>query len=99
MIRYLTENDVRELLTMPDAIRLVEEALEDRAEGRAVDTLIRNFRRDGQPFWNEFHQPFWNEFHLAPVRNPAGRLTHYIGYQLDVTDRIERDHQLERLAS
>ena len=35
----------------------------------------------------------------APVRNPAGRLTHYIGYQLDVTDRIERDQQLERLAS
>lgn len=61
------------------------------AEGRAVDTLIRNFRRDGRPFWNEFH--------LSPVRNPAGRLTHYIGYQLDVTDRVERDHQLERLAS
>jgi ornithine cyclodeaminase/alanine dehydrogenase-like protein (mu-crystallin family) len=37
MIRYLTESDVRELLAMSDAIRLVEEALEDRAEGRAVD--------------------------------------------------------------
>ncbi|WP_420124398.1 PAS domain-containing protein [Nakamurella sp.] len=60
-------------------------------QGRAVDTLILNFRRDGRPFWNEFH--------LSPVRNPAGRLTHYIGYQLDVTDRIERDQQLERLAS
>lgn len=60
-------------------------------EGCAVDTLILNFRSDGRPFWNEFH--------LSPVRNPAGRLTHYIGYQLDVTDRIERDQQLERLAS
>ena len=61
------------------------------AEGRAVDTLILNFRRDGRPFWNEFR--------LSPVRNPAGRVTHYVGYQLDVTDRIEREQQLDRLAS
>jgi PAS domain S-box-containing protein len=60
-------------------------------EGRAVDTMILNFRRDGRPFWNEFH--------LSPVRNGAGRLTHYVGYQLDVTDRVERQHQLDRLAS
>jgi PAS domain S-box-containing protein len=60
-------------------------------EGRAVDTMILNFRRDGRPFWNEFH--------LSPVRNGSGRLTHYVGYQLDVTDRVERQHQLDRLAS
>ena len=37
MIRYLTESDVKQLLTMRDAVRLVEEALKDRAEGRATD--------------------------------------------------------------
>lgn len=37
MIRYLTENDVKQLLTMPMAVRLVEEALKARAEGRATD--------------------------------------------------------------
>jgi ornithine cyclodeaminase/alanine dehydrogenase-like protein (mu-crystallin family) len=37
MIRYLTEKDVKQLLTMPDAVRLVEEALKARAEGRATD--------------------------------------------------------------
>ena len=37
MIRYLTENDVRQLLTMPMALRLVEEALRARAGGRATD--------------------------------------------------------------
>lgn len=56
-----------------------------------MDTLIPNFRRDGRPFWHEFH--------LSPVRNIAGRVTHYVGYQLDVTDRAERQHQLDRLAS
>lgn len=72
----------------PQERAAIRQAIE---EGRAVDTLILNFRADGRPFWNEFH--------LSPVRNPAGRLTHYIGYQLDVTDRIERDRQLARLAS
>ena len=37
MIRYLTENDVTQLLTMPIALRLVEEALKARAAGRATD--------------------------------------------------------------
>jgi len=37
MIRYLTENDVRQLLTMKDAVSLVEEAMRARAEGRASD--------------------------------------------------------------
>lgn len=53
--------------------------------------LILNCRRDGRPFWNEFH--------LSPVRSAAGRVTHYIGYQLDVTDRVERQQQLDWLAS
>lgn len=37
MIRYLTEKDVESLLTMPLALRAVEQALRDRALGRAVD--------------------------------------------------------------
>jgi ornithine cyclodeaminase/alanine dehydrogenase-like protein (mu-crystallin family) len=37
MIRYLTESDVKQLLTMPDALEQVERGLKDRALGRAVD--------------------------------------------------------------
>ena len=37
MIRYLNENDVKQLLTMPMAVTLVEEALKARAAGRATD--------------------------------------------------------------
>jgi ornithine cyclodeaminase/alanine dehydrogenase-like protein (mu-crystallin family) len=48
MIRYLTENDVRQLLTMPMAVELVEEALKARAEGRATDTpRVRNRNPEG----------------------------------------------------
>ncbi len=37
MIRYLSESDVKQLLTMPMAVSLVEAALKARAEGRATD--------------------------------------------------------------
>jgi len=37
MIRYLTESDVKQLITMPMAVELVEEALRARADGRATD--------------------------------------------------------------
>lgn len=37
MIRYLTEDDVKQILTMTLAVELVEEALRARAEGHAVD--------------------------------------------------------------
>src|SRR5262245_30203716 len=37
MIRYLTEGDVKQVLTMPLALEAVEEAHKAVAEGRAVD--------------------------------------------------------------
>jgi ornithine cyclodeaminase len=37
MVRYIKENEVEQILTMPKAVALVEQALRDRAEGRAVD--------------------------------------------------------------
>lgn len=60
------------------------------AEGRESRTVVRNYRRNGTPFWNELH--------LSAVRDPAGAVTHYIGYQSDVSERVERDRQLEHLA-
>ena len=37
MVRYIKEKEVEQILTMPKAVELVEQALRDRAEGRAVD--------------------------------------------------------------
>ncbi len=59
--------------------------------GEDVLTVVLNYRRDGSPFWNELH--------LAAVRDETGRVTHYIGYQLDVSDRVERERQLGQLAN
>ena len=47
MVRYIKENEVEQLLTMPKAVALVEQALRDRAQGRAVDTIVQKPRARG----------------------------------------------------
>lgn len=56
------------------ACRKIREAI---ADGREVVTIVRNFRKDGSPFWNELH--------LSPVHNARGLVTHYVGVQHDVS--------------
>ena len=58
--------------------------------GRDVHTVLLNYRRDGSAFWNELH--------ISPVTNAAGDITHYIGNQLDVSSRVERERRTTYLA-
>jgi PAS domain S-box-containing protein len=60
------------------------------ARGEEVRTVVRNYRRDGRPFWNELH--------ISAVHDDSGLLTHFIGYQVDVSERVERERQLHQLA-
>jgi PAS domain S-box-containing protein len=50
------------------------------AGGKDVEVVIENFKKDGTAFFNELH--------ISPVRDSSGAITHFIGIQLDVTDRI-----------
>lgn len=59
-------------------------------QGREIRSVLRNYRIDGTAFWNELH--------LSAVRNESGVVTHYIGYQNDISERVEREQQLEQLA-
>lgn len=56
-------------------------------EGRACDVRLLNFRKDGSPFWNELH--------VSPVYNEDNVLTHFVGIQIDVTDRVEARRRIE----
>lgn len=47
--------------------------------GKGCRTVILNYRKDGSPFWNEVT--------LTPIKDDAGRTTHYIGIQHDVSSR------------
>ena len=55
--------------------------------GGAATVELRNYRRDGSIFWNEVT--------IAPLRNAAGDITHYVGFQHEVTRR----KQAERAAT
>jgi PAS domain S-box-containing protein len=58
----------------------------DAGEPASVELL--NYRADDSPFWNEVR--------LSPIEGPDGDLTHYLGFQTDVTER-KRTEQLVRL--
>jgi PAS domain S-box-containing protein len=50
--------------------------------------VLKNFRKDGRNFWNELH--------VSPVRDAAGRVTHFIGVQSDITARKETEDSLRQ---
>ncbi len=66
----------------PGVVR-VREAIRDV---RDVRGLLRNYRKDGTPFWNELY--------LSPIFDLAGALTHFVGIQNDVTEKVEAELQL-----
>ncbi len=74
--------------TDPETVRGLSLAIRQGKEHRCV---LRNYRKDGTPWWNELR--------LSPVRDETGRLTHYLGYQHDVTTRIEAEEALARQAT
>ncbi len=74
--------------TDPETVRALSLAIRHGQEHRCV---LRNYRKDGTPWWNELR--------LSPVRDETGLLTHYLGYQHDVTTRIEAEEALARQAT
>lgn len=72
-------------------LTLVREAIAQKRETVAV---LKNYRRDGRLFWNELA--------ISPIRNRDGDLTHFVGIQMDVTERVELETALresEKLAA
>jgi len=54
-----------------------------------VTAELRNYRENGSEFWNQVR--------ISPIRNDAGEVTNYVGFQQDVTDRKEREKRIEKL--
>jgi PAS domain S-box-containing protein len=48
-------------------------------EGREARVVLRNYRKDGELFWNELY--------VSPVYGEDGTVTHFVGVQNDITDR------------
>ncbi len=56
-------------------------------EGREHVCELLNYRKDGSPFWNRLS--------LTPLRDESGAVTHYIGIQTDITERVLADGRLQ----
>lgn len=76
--RFL-QNDDREQA----AIDELRDAIKNE---RKCKVVLRNYRKDGTPFWNSLS--------VSPVRSPDGVLTNFIGIQSDVTDRMVAEEAL-----
>jgi len=48
--------------------------------GRNTTVTLLNYKRDGTPFWNQVS--------VSPVPDDTGRVTHWVGIQVDVTDQV-----------
>ncbi|RUO67039.1 EAL domain-containing protein [Idiomarina ramblicola] len=81
--RLLQGND-----TDPNVQSEIRSALRAKRE---IKTIIRNYRKDGSMFWNELL--------ISPVKGAKDEVTHFIGLQSDITERIQREEALEFYAS
>jgi PAS domain S-box-containing protein len=70
-----------------DAVREMREGIADR---EPVRTEIKNYTADGDAFWNRVD--------IAPVSDGTGDVTHFVGFQTDVTERVEAERVAERRA-
>ncbi|MFA1610842.1 PAS domain-containing protein [Halobellus rubicundus] len=71
--------------TDPESRAEIRAAIDD---DRPVSVDIRNYRKNGGVFWNKVD--------IAPVRTDD-EVTHYVGFQTDITDRKIREQRLEVL--
>jgi len=59
------------------------------AAGETCSVLLRNHRKDGEAFWNQLS--------IAPVEDPSGRVTHFVGVIVDATERVQALSEREEL--
>ncbi|HEY9726509.1 MAG TPA: adenylate/guanylate cyclase domain-containing protein [Chroococcales cyanobacterium] len=54
--------------------------------GEHCTVTLLNYRKDGTPFWNELT--------ISPIYDDDNRLTHFVGIQADISDRIRAEQAL-----
>ncbi|MCU9949361.1 PAS domain-containing protein [Pseudomonas solani] len=58
-------------------------------KGEPCRQILRNYRKDGSPFWNELS--------ITPVFNEGDQLTYFIGIQKNVTVEVEARQRVREL--
>lgn len=68
------------------ARKTIRQAIDRR---QSCTVVIRNYRKDGTLFWNELS--------LSPVPDAEGHISHYLGIQKDITERIQSEAMLRAM--
>ncbi len=55
-------------------------------EKRKVEAIFKNMRPDGSEYWIDLR--------IIPLKNSRNEVTHFIGFQYDLTDRIRYENEL-----
>ncbi|MCU4926997.1 PAS domain-containing protein [Halobacteria archaeon AArc-dxtr1] len=71
--------------TEPAPVNKLREGI-DAGEPAGVE--LRNYRRNGEQFWNRVS--------IAPIKDAEGMIVRWVGFQQDVTDREEHQRALEQ---
>ncbi len=69
--------------TDPDTLTAIRRAIRTWS---SVEVTLRNYRKDGTPFWNHLS--------LSPVFDTEGACTHYIGIQQDITKQRKQEEHI-----
>ena len=72
--------------TAPERVAELREAIDD---GQPVTVELRNYRGDGSEFWNRIS--------IAPIRADWSEITHFVGFQRDVTEKKESETYRQRI--
>ncbi|WP_276258589.1 PAS domain S-box protein [Haloglomus litoreum] len=72
--------------TDPEQVAELRRAIE---AGEPARVQLLNYRQDGTPFWNRLT--------VAPIRDDEGTVTHFVGFQEDVTEERERERRYEAI--
>lgn len=71
--------------TSKSSIAKLRQAVKD---GQHIQIRIKNYRKDGSAFWNDLI--------MSPVVDDEGKTTHFVGFQLDVTDQVSFEERLRQ---
>ncbi|KOY01115.1 PAS domain-containing protein [Pseudomonas nunensis] len=69
-----------------DALATIRQVL---ASGGSCREVLRNYRKDGTPFWNELS--------LSTVKNESDGQTYFVGVQKDVTVQVKAQQRVAQL--
>lgn len=70
--------------TEPAAIATIRQSLQQQ---NPCQVVLKNYRKDGTAFWNHLS--------ISPVRDRKGTLIHFIGVQMDITERKKAEEALQ----